>query len=302
MINTKRKIIVIVGPTAVGKTSFSIQLAQWLNAEIISADSRQFYKEMNIGTAKPSSEELSSVKHHFINNLSVTDSFNVSDFETQACKIIESLLDENRYCIVTGGTGLYINALLYGLDNVPETNSETRNLLNETLKEKGIEALQKMLYEQDYEYYSKVDIHNPRRIIRALEVCIFTGKKYSSFLMQKTTKRAFSPIIIGLELPREILYARIESRCDEMIEKGLLDEVKALLPYREFSALNTIGYTEFFDYLDEKLKYPEAVLKFKQHSRNYAKRQLTWWRNQKEINWFDASDTDKAVNFLSGIL
>ncbi len=280
-------LINIVGPTAIGKTSLAIQLANKFDTEIISADSRQFYKEMRIGTAVPSTVELQAAKHHFIQHISIEDNYNVGDFESEAIKKLDELFQNNNSVIMVGGSGLYTKSVLEGLDYFPELSLEIRQELNLKLEKEGLDSLQQQLHKLDPDYYKIVDLENPHRVIRALEVCISSGKPYSSYLNQPKKKRNFTAISIGLSADREIIYDRINRRVDLMIAEGLLDEAKALFPKRELNALNTVGYKELFSYLEGKDSLETAVSEIKKNTRRFAKRQLTWFRKDQEINWFD---------------
>jgi tRNA dimethylallyltransferase len=303
---TKNFLIVILGPTAVGKTSLAIEVAKEFGTEIISADSRQFFREMNIGTAKPSAEQLKQIKHHFINSLSITDEYNVGEFEKDALKVLEKIFQKKNIAMMVGGSGLYINALCNGFDSVPPADEEVRKNISEMYKREGIEYLRNTLKKLDKDHYAKVDLSNPHRLIRAIEVCIATGKPYSELRKGKKQKRNFTPIKIGLNLEREKLYQRINSRVDEMMKEGLLEEVRALLKYKHLNALNTVGYKELFEHLEETKKHSEspfkdlefAVEKIKQNTRNFAKRQLTWFRKDKEINWFEPDENEKIIMFI----
>lgn len=286
---SQKKLIVIAGPTAVGKTATAIRLAQQLKTEIISADSRQFYNEMSIGTAKPDAEELSQAKHHFINSHSITDNFTVGDFEKEALLLLDELFKTHDQLIMVGGSGLFIQAVTQGFDNLPAANPEIREKLNQEFAEKGIEHLQQKLKEADPDYYNKVDLNNPQRLIRALEVFQATGKSFSSYRKATVNTRPFESIKIVLDLPREELYDRINRRVDIMIEQGLVEEVHSLLPYRQLNALNTVGYSELFDYFDGKTDLPAAIDLIKQNTRHFAKRQLTWFRKDKEMKWLNAA-------------
>ncbi|WP_426668504.1 tRNA (adenosine(37)-N6)-dimethylallyltransferase MiaA [Mucilaginibacter sp. McL0603] len=294
----KKELIVIAGPTAAGKTAVAIKLAQQLKTEIISADSRQFYREMSIGTAKPSAEELSQAKHHFINSHSVTENFNVGDFEKQALQLLDKLFKTHDKVIMAGGSGLFIQAVTQGFDELPVADANIRSNLNQELAEKGIDFLQNRLKDADPVYYQQVDLNNPQRLIRALEVFETTGKPFSSYRKATINKRYFDCIKIGLNLPRDILYQRINQRVDDMIDQGLLEEVRSLLPYRNLNALNTVGYSELFDYLDGKIDLNTAVELIKQNTRRFAKRQLTWFRKDKEIKWFMADEPDLIDNII----
>ncbi len=288
----------MVGPTAIGKTDLAIRLAQHFKTEIISADSRQFFKEMSIGTAKPSAAELESAKHHFINSHSILDAFSVGDFEKEGLKKLTAIFAKEQMAILVGGSGLYINAITQGFDNLPKAPPELRDELNELLSSKGIEALQQQLKALDPDYFAEVDTNNPQRLIRALEVCISTGKAFSSFRTSTTQNRPFKIIKIGLNIDRELLYQRINQRVDLMMEQGLLDEVKRLLPYRDLNALQTVGYHELFTYLDGKCSLEEALEKIKQNTRRFAKRQLTWFRKDTDIAWFEPGQTPEIIRYV----
>lgn len=280
----------VVGPTAVGKTAFAIRLAKHLNTEIISADSRQFYHEMNIGTATPSIEELSQVKHHFIANLSIHQHYNVSSFEQDALALLAELFQSKDSVIVVGGSGLYLDALAYGIDDLPDASEKLRMDLKRLYDNEGIEALQLKLEQLDPAFYAQIDKQNPKRLLRALEVCLTTGKTYSELRIGEKKKRDFEIKWIGLEQERPVLNERINLRVDLMLEAGLLEEVKQLYPHKELNALNTVGYKEFFLWLDGKESFEWAVEKVKTNSRRYAKRQMTWFRKNEEINWFSVND------------
>lgn len=283
--SSAKTLIVIAGPTASGKTALSIRLAQKLGTEIISADSRQFYKEMAIGTAKPAPHELAQVKHHFIDSHSITDNFNVGDFEQYGLALLHELFKTHNTVILTGGSGLYIKAICEGFDQLPDVDPAIREQLNATFDTNGIADLQEKLKQADPEYYAQVDINNPQRIIRALEVYQSSGQPFSSYRRKNYQERPFNILKIGLLWPREQLYERINLRVDEMIAQGLVDEVKALLPYRHLNALQTVGYTEIFDYLDGKTDLQTAIDLIKQNTRRFAKRQMTWFNKDKQINW-----------------
>ena len=280
-------VISVVGPTAIGKTALSIKLAQAFNTEIISADSRQFYKEIPIGTAAPSKKELCLAPHHFIHNRSIEDDYSVGDFEREAELQLNNIFQKNQVAVLVGGSGLYIKALLEGLDNFPEIDPLIREKLNDTFSTEGIEPLQQQLKELDPSYYSQIDIQNPHRVIRALEICIGTGKSFSSFLAQPKPKRSFNIISIGLDAPREEIYDRINLRVDTMMDEGLLEEAQALYPKRRLNALNTVGYKELFSFFEGRIDLETAVEEIKMNSRRYAKRQLTWFRKNKETTWFN---------------
>lgn len=295
MPNYSKTLIVIAGPTASGKTAVGIALAKRLNTDIISADSRQFYREMAIGTAKPTAVELAQAKHHFVNSHSITDSFNVGDFEQQGLALLNDLFKIHDTVIMVGGSGLYIKAICEGFDQLPDVDPAVREKLNAGFAEKGIIHLQEKLKLADPEYYQQVDLQNPQRLIRALEVFESSGQPFSSYRKADLRPRPFQILKVGLSLPREKLYERINLRVDTMIADGLIDEVKALLPYRHLNALNTVGYTEVFDYLDDKTDLPTAIGLIKQNTRRFAKRQMTWFNKDKQINWIEPG---RVVGFV----
>ena len=283
----KKNLICVLGPTAIGKTSLGIELAQHFNTEIISADSRQFFKEMEIGTAVPSPTELKQAPHHFIQHISVKDSYSVGQFEKDALKKLGELYQKHDVVIAVGGSGLYVKALVDGLDEFPEVPKSIREELNDCYQKQGIKPLQEELQKVDPEYYNKINAENPHRIIRGLEVYRASGQKFSSFLGQAKDKREFDSIKIGLTAPREIIYKRIEQRVDLMIENGLLEEAKKLYPYKDYNALNTVGYKELFQYFSGEWTKEFAISEIKKNTRRFAKRQLTWFRNQEQIEWFE---------------
>lgn len=290
-LNPKKTLIVIVGPTAVGKTSFSITLATKLHTEIISADSRQIFREMNIGTAKPSPEELAAVPHHFINTHSISEPYDAAQFGEEALKTIEDIFQRHEVAILCGGSGLYIKAVCEGFDDIPEVPGEIRRQLVEEYEKQGIEWLQKKMAALDPELLPRLDKQNPHRLIRALEVKIGTGKSIADFQKKEKRQHDFSIVKIGLELEREMLYKRIDDRMDAMIAAGLFEEAGALYPYRSINALQTVGYQEVFDFIEGKYDYEEAVRLLKRNSRRYAKRQLTWFKRDDTIRWVDAANT-----------
>ena len=293
-----KTLIVIAGPTAIGKTSLSIYLAKLFNCSILSADSRQFYKEMTIGTAKPSANEMEGIPHYFINSNSISEEYNVGKYETDAINLLDKLFTENNIQILVGGSGLYIDAVCKGFDELPEADIKVRNKINDLYKEDGIEGLQNLLKELDEVYYNKVDLQNPQRISRALEVCLTSGKTYSSLREGKIKKRNFNIVKIGLNTKRENLYERINIRVDEMMKHGFLDEVKQLKSYKHLNALQTVGYKELFDYLDGKMELDSAINLIKQNTRRYAKRQLTWFRRDEEIKWFEPGNETDILNYI----
>jgi tRNA dimethylallyltransferase len=297
---TMTKVLIsIVGPTAIGKTALSIKLAQYFNSEIISADSRQFYKEMNIGTAVPSEEELNAANHHFIQHKSIEDHYSVGDFERDAISTIEKLHKTNPIAIMVGGSGLYVKAVTKGLDYFPEVDRTIRTDLNKKLESEGLNLLQEQLKSLDAEAYKTIAIDNPQRVIRALEICIGTDKPYSSFLTNPEKNRDFKTISIGLDAERSIIYDRINQRVDIMIENGLLEEAKLLFPYRHLNALNTVGYKELFAYFEGNSTLEFAISEIKKNTRRFAKRQLTWFRKDESIQWFDYEcDVVEVIKFI----
>jgi len=283
----KKKLISIVGPTAIGKTSLAIAIAKHYKTEIISADSRQFYKEMSIGTAVPSPEELTSVPHHFIQHKSIVEKYTVGDFEREATEKLESLFKDKDIVVMVGGSGLYIDAIKDGLDNFPTIRPNVREALNTTLKTEGILSLQERLKILDRDYYEQVDLNNPHRLIRALEVCIVSGLPYTTFLNQTKPKRNFNTTTIAINAEREIIYDRINKRVDIMMEQGLLEEVASLKEQQDLNALQTVGYRELFKYFKGDFDLDTAVDEIKKNTRRFAKRQLTWLRKKEDILWVD---------------
>ena len=299
----KKLLLVIVGPTAVGKTTLAINLAKYFNTEIVSADSRQFYKELNIGTAKPTKKELRSVKHHLINNISILKDYNISEFEKDAINSIDSIFKNNNLAILVGGSGLYIDTILYGIDNIPKVDLAIREKLNIQFKKKGLKFIQDKLKKLDLEYYKKIDLNNYRRIIRALEVCISTGQPFSSYLKSKERKSRYNTLIIGLKKERKVLHQLINYRVDKMIENGLINEVRSVIENRKLNALNTIGYKEIFNYLEGKCSLEKAIENIKTNSRRYAKRQITWFNANKNIVWHEGEfNTDKIIESVNKVI
>ena len=294
-------LIVIVGPTAVGKTSLSISLAQKFATQIISCDSRQIYREMNIGTAKPTLQEMQAVPHHLLGSVSIHTPFSVADFANEATRKIEEIFIANDKAIMVGGSGLYINAVCNGLDELPGSNPEIKNKLTQIFEQEGIEKLQQQLQQLDPEFYETIDLANSHRLIRAIEVCLISGKKFSELRSGKKAHHNFKIIKIGVDIERPQLYDRINKRVEIMMQNGLLDEAKELFPHSSLKALNTVGYKELFDYFKNKISLAEAVKLIQQNSRNYAKRQLTWFRKDKEINWFSWDDESGIENFIRSI-
>lgn len=301
-----KKLITIIGPTAIGKTALSIKLAQHFNCEIISCDSRQFFKEMEIGTAVPSSEELASAPHHFIQNKSIFENYTVGDFEREAISKLDKLFETNDYAILVGGSGLYVNAVLKGFDTFPEIESSVRTEIISNYEQFGIEYLQNKLQELDPNYFETISkenpqtLQNPQRMMRFVEVCIGSSKPYSSFLNQKQNIRNFTPIIIGLEAERQEMYDRINLRVDLMMQAGLLDEAKKLYPNKELNALQTVGYRELFTYFDGDFTLDFAIEEIKKNTRRFAKRQLTWFKRTENTKWFDyKTDIEEIIQSVS---
>lgn len=288
--HTEKTVYIIAGPTAVGKTAVSIALAQRLGTAIISADSRQCYKGMTIGTAKPDATELAAVRHYFIDSHEVTQNLSAADYETLALGYIDQVLQQHDTAVVCGGTGLYINALCHGLDEMPATDAEVAKTVEEAYALNGMEWLQRAVAQEDPVFYATGEIQNPARLMRALSFVRTTGTSITQYRTQSRKQRPFRIVKVALELPREVLYNRINQRVDAMMEQGLESEVRALLPYRQLKNLQTVGYAELFDYFDGNCTLPEAIEKIKQHSRNYAKRQLTWFRKDPEMHWMRPDD------------
>lgn len=289
-----KTLISIVGTTGIGKTQLAIDLAKHLGCEIISCDSRQFFKEIPIGTVAPDEEELKQAKHHFIGHLSVEDYYSIGQYEVDALELLNKLFKENDFVILVGGSMMYEKAVIEGLHDLPEANEENQKKLNRIFEEKGIEGLHSILKDFDKDYFEKVDQGNPRRFLRAIDVIWQTGKTYTELINQPKNKRDFKTIRIGLEAPREIIYQRINERVHKMMEKGLMDEVKKMLPYKDLVPLKTVGYTELFKYLDGEWDLDFAVSEIQKNSRRFAKRQLTWYRKEDNINWvnFENSFTE----------
>lgn len=295
----KKYLICVVGPTAIGKTSLGIKIAQHFTTEILSADSRQFYREMKIGTAAPSPEELASVPHHFVHHKSIEEKYTVGDFEREALAKLKEEFSTKDTMVMVGGSGLYINAVTDGLDDFPEVDPGIREGLNLELSSNGLLPLQEKLERLDPLYFTEVDINNPHRIIRALEICIGTGKPYSSFKNQEPKSRPFKTIFIGLSAEREIIYNRINKRVDEMIRQGLIREAENLYPYKKLNTLKTVGYQEIFNYMDGNFTFEEAIEDIKRNTRRFSKRQMTWFRKNEKINWFDHSTPlEEIIEFL----
>ncbi|KIA98465.1 tRNA delta(2)-isopentenylpyrophosphate transferase [Flavobacterium sp. KMS] len=298
-------LITIVGPTAIGKTALSIALAQHFKCEIISCDSRQFFKEMTIGTAVPNQDELQAAKHHFIQNISIFENYTVGDYEKEAITKLEELFQHNDYVILVGGSGLYVDAVLKGFDEFPEIDTTIREKVALEYEQNGILYLQEQLKRLDTAYYDKLTIENPQtlqnpqRMMRFVEVCLGTGKPYSSFLNQKKNNRNFTPVLIGLEADRAVIYDRINQRVDIMLNQGLLEEAQSLYPNKALNALQTVGYRELFSYFDEEFTLPFAIEEIKKNTRRFAKRQLTWFKRNENTKWFDyLTPKNEVINFI----
>ena len=294
----KKLLVFIVGPTAIGKTSIAINLATHFNTEIISCDSRQFYKEMNIGTAKPSPNEIKKIKHHLIGNISVNKDYNISEFTNDADVILRSILNKKNIAILVGGSGLYIESLIFGIDQIPEVSLDLRNKLNDDLKNNGIKFLQDQLKKIDPEILDKIDTKNPRRVIRALEICLTSKKKYSQIIDKTKKIPKYNFLCIGLDRNRKKLYEAIDKRVDNMVANGLVNEVKSLYEFRKNNALNTIGYKEIFEYIEGNDSLENCIEKIKVNSRRYAKRQLTWFRSKNYVKWFDKPNLEELINYI----
>ena len=294
-------LIVLLGPTGVGKTNASLSISKHFDAPIVSADSRQFFREMRIGTAAPTAQELAAAKHHLVGHKSIAQRYSCGMFETEALNVLESIYQSHNVAMLVGGSMLYIDAVCNGIDDFPTPDPELRKSLENQLKTEGIESLRAQLKLLDPEHYDIVDLRNSQRVLKAIEVCLQTGKTYSSFRTNPQKERPFKTIKIGLNLPREILYERINARVDQMIEEGLVDEAKSLYPHRHHNALKTVGYREIFDYIDGKISLEKAIELIKRNSRHYAKRQLTWWARDKEIEWFRPDEIDGIISYIESV-
>ncbi|MFV0212330.1 tRNA (adenosine(37)-N6)-dimethylallyltransferase MiaA [Empedobacter falsenii] len=301
-IQKNKTLISVVGPTAIGKTNLAIAVAKHFQSEIISCDSRQFFKEMKIGTAVPSNEELAQVKHHFIQHISIHEKYSVGDFERDGLLFLDNYFKTNDICVMVGGSGLYEKAITVGFDTFPEVDPAIREKLNDELEEFGIEKLQKELEQVDPKYFNEVDIFNKQRVTRALEIYRSSGQPFSQFRNNNLGKRPFNIIKIGLELPREEMYDRINRRVDIMINEGLLNEAKLLLHLKELNALQTVGYRELFDSFDEKITLDFAIDEIKKNTRRFAKRQMTWFKKDEKVNWFAPFEAEKIINFITSNL
>ncbi len=294
----QKTLIVVLGPTASGKTGVALSLAKALRTEIISADSRQFYREIPIGTAAPTPEQLKTVPHHFVGHLSLNDAYNVSRFEQDVLALLEEMFRKYDKMVMAGGSGLYIDAVCKGIDALPDPDMALRMELQEQWKKQGLTGLQRRLEMLDPEYYQVVDRQNPKRLMRAIEVCLQTGKTYSELRLNRPQPRDFKILKIGLNLPREILFERINRRVETMLSQGWQDEARRVYPYRHTNALNTVGYKELFAFFEGKMSYDQAVEKIKTNTRRYAKRQLTWFKKDKDIRWFPPEETSEIIEYI----
>lgn len=296
-------LVVITGPTAVGKTDLCVELAKHFNTEIISADSRQFFKELSIGTAKPTIEEMQGVVHHFVNSHSISQTYNATNFEHDVLTLLNQLFKKYKLVILTGGSGLYIDAICNGFDDdIPEGNEQLRNELEKLFNKYGIEILQEKLKQLDPDFYNTIDLNNVKRLYRAIEVCTLSPKSYTSLRVGKTKKRPFNIIKIALNRDKVELYDRINQRVDMMMQHGLLEEAKQITPFKNHNALKTVGYTELFNYLDDKLTFDEAVEKIKVNTRRYAKKQLSWFNKSNDYTWFHPNDKEKIIQHIDSII
>ena len=295
----KKTLIVITGPTAVGKTTLCMDIAKHFGIPIINADSRQIYRELKIGTARPTDEPTQAVRHYFVGTLSLDDYYSASLFEQQVLQLLDQLFLTSDFALLTGGSMMYIDAVCDGIDDIPTIDDETRRLMKQRLADEGLEALCEELRRLDPEYYEIVDRQNPRRVVHALEICTMTGKTYTSFRRRERRQRPFSIVKIALNRPREELYERINCRVDQMMSDGLLEEARALYPRRELNALNTVGYKELFDYLDGRWPLEEAVERIKGNTRRYARKQLTWYKKDEQIRWFHPDDKESIIDYIT---
>ncbi len=295
---SRKTLVIIAGPTAVGKTNLAIDAARLLNTEIINADSRQIYREMVIGTAVPSEDQQKQVIHHFINHKSIQEYYNASMFEMEVLDFLGNFFSGHDQVVMTGGSGMYIDAVCRGIDDIPTVDPEIRNRIRKEYEMTGLEGIRLRLKHVDPEYYLKVDLKNPVRIMKALEIAEMTGKPYTTFLTGKTKARDFVTVKIGLDLPRQELHERINRRVDMMMKQGLMEEVRSLYPYKHLNSLNTVGYKELFGYFDGKYQLDEAIEMIKGHSRQYARRQLTWFRRDQEMKWFRPDEKESIFNYL----
>lgn len=296
--NSKPTLIVLIGPTGIGKTDLSLNIAEHYNTEIISADSRQIYADLKIGTAAPTPEQLARVKHHFVGTLQLTDYYSAAQYEAEVMKKLDELFKRHNVIVLTGGSMMYVDAVCKGIDDIPTVDEETRKTLMQHYENVGLERLCAELKILDPEYYDIVDKKNPKRVIHALEICYMTGQTYTSFRTSQTKERPFNIIKVGLRREREELYARINKRVDIMMEDGLLEEAKSVYQYKNLNSLNTVGYKEMFKYLDGEWELPFAIEKIKQNSRIYSRKQVTWFKRDTDITWFHPDDTDNIMSFI----
>lgn len=295
----KQNLIVLIGPTGVGKTELSLSIAEHFNTEIISADSRQLYRQLKIGTAAPTSQQLKRVKHHLVGTLELTDYYSAAKYESEVISLLSKLFLKKNVYLLTGGSMMYVDAVCKGIDDIPTVDKITRDLMLDRYKEMGLEQMCSELKLLDPIYYNQVDLKNPKRVIHALEICYMTGKPYSSFLTRETKERPFNIIKVGLYREREELYNRINERVIEMINAGLIDEVKSVYPYKALNSLNTVGYKEIINYLDGVWSKDFAIQKIQQNSRNYAKKQMTWFKRDQDISWFKPDNKDKIIDYIA---
>jgi tRNA dimethylallyltransferase len=293
-----KTLVVIAGPTGIGKTSVGIKIAQHYHTEIVSSDSRQIFKELQIGTAVPNGQELLAVKHHFIHSHSITENYNASRFETEALKLLNNLFSKHDIVVLVGGSMLYIDAICKGIDIMPDVDPEIRMSLKEQFEKDGLEGLRYQLKKMDPDYYSMVDLKNPNRIIHALEICLMTGKSYSSFRTNPNKTRPFSIIKIGLNCERELLHARINKRVDLMVRDGLEEEARSVYPQEHLNSLNTVGYREWFSHFNGEISKEKAIELIKRNSRRYARKQITWFRKDPATNWFSPNQTNEIITFI----
>ncbi len=296
----EKTLIVITGPTAVGKTALCLDVAKHFDIPIINADSRQIFRELKIGTARPTEEQMAQVHHDFVGILGLDDYYSASLFEQQVLALLEQQFLSRDYALMVGGSMMYIDAVCDGIDDIPTIDDETRTTMKQRLAEEGLEALCEELRRLDPEYYEIVDRQNPRRVVHALEICVMTGKTYTSFRKRERRERPFHIIKIGLNRPREELYERINKRVDQMMADGLLEEAKSLYPRRHLNALNTVGYKELFDYIDGRWSLEEAIERIKGNTRRYARKQLTWYKKDEQIRWFHPDETESIINYICG--
>ena len=294
----RNKLIVLIGPTGVGKTELSLSLAEFLHTPVINADSRQLYKDLTIGTAAPTADQLKRVKHYFVGTLSLTDYYSAAQFESDVISLLDQLYQTHPFALMSGGSMMYIDAVCNGIDDIPTVDQETREMIMERYQQEGLTPLSNELRLLDPDYYAIVDQKNPKRILHALEICYMTGKPYSSFRTNKKKERSFDIIKIGLRRDREELYERINKRVDEMIQNGLIDEVKNVMSYRYTNALNTVGYKEIFQYLDGNWSLEQAIEKIKQNTRIYSRKQMTWCKRDEEIRWFHPEQETEILSYL----